>query len=299
LESVDVGPLVASAVAVVHETAILKGLQVDVRLGDDLPRAMVDPLRTKQILINLLSNSAKFTEPGGEIVVSSGISSGLLSISVADTGIGIPVDRIESVFAPFEQIDSSLARSHEGTGLGLALSRRFAEAQGGSLTATSELGHGSVFTFTLPLAVDGASLALEDTSGPAPTPRAAAATGGTGRVLVVEDNEVNRLMVTDYLEAHGLSVAIAIDGDDAIVKAKDLLPDVILMDIQLPGTDGLAATRILKADPATQSIPVIAVTALAMKGDAETCLDAGCDGYLSKPCDPADILAAVEAALAA
>ncbi len=113
-------------------------------------------------------------------------------------------------------------------------------------------------------------------------------------MLVVEDNDVNRMLITDYLEAHGLEVVVAVDGNEAVARALDSAPDVILMDIQMPRRDGLSATRELKSLPSTSHIPIIALTALAMKGDAERCLAAGCDDYLSKPCDPATVLRAVE-----
>jgi len=113
------------------------------------------------------------------------------------------------------------------------------------------------------------------------------------KVLVVEDNDVNRMLITDYLEAHGLGVVIAVDGDDAVARALDASPDVIVMDVQLPRRDGLSATRELKGRHETRAIPVIALTALAMKGDEERCLAAGCDEYLSKPCDPDEVLRAV------
>jgi PAS domain S-box-containing protein len=292
-QRVAIGPLVSSAVAVIHETAVAKGLRLEVSLDEPLPAAFADPLRTKQILINLLSNAVKFTERGGDVGVGVRAAGEHVVITVWDTGIGIPSGRLEDVFAPFEQLDSSLARTHEGTGLGLALSRRFAEIQGGSLEVASKVGSGSQFTLTLPLDVgsqrEGQATAID--ADPDRTvggrPRDAL------RVLLVEDNDLNRLMVADYLEAHGLAVDVAVDGNEGIARARELLPDVILMDVQLPGRDGLSVTRELKDDDATRAIPIIALTALAMKGDAERCLDAGCDGYLSKPCDPADVLTAV------
>jgi PAS domain S-box-containing protein len=297
LEPVALGPLVASAVAVVQETALSKGLRIGNDVADDLPFVSADPLRTKQILINLLANAVKFTEPGGEVGIEGGVVDDRVLIAVRDTGIGIPADRIHDIFAPFEQLDSSLARAHEGTGLGLALSRRLAELQGGELSVSSEVGVGSRFTLTLRVSSE-APAATSRRASDRDTQIDVGDEKRNLRVLVVEDNEVNRQMVADYLQAHGIEVEIAENGDEAVAKARSS-PDVILMDVQLPGRDGLSATREIKADPSTSRIPVIALTALAMNGDAERCFEAGCDDYLAKPCDPADILSAVRALVTA
>ncbi|MDH3306657.1 MAG: PAS domain S-box protein [Acidimicrobiia bacterium] len=288
---VEVLPLVESALGVIRETATGAGLRTDVDVDRDLPRVLADARRTKQVLINLLSNATKFTESGGTIGVTAREAEGMVAVTIWDTGVGIPEDQLSNIFSPFEQVDHSLARSHEGTGLGLTLSRRFVEMQNGTLTVESVPGSGSQFTFTLPVVPDVSEPILSPTTESAGTqPTAAAMT----RVLVVEDNAVNRLIVTDYLEACGYHTDVAVDGEEAVEKALALLPDVILMDVQLPRRDGLSATRELKSRSETAAIPVIALTALAMSGDAERCYEAGCDGYLSKPCDPDDFVAAIE-----
>lgn len=288
---VDVLPLVESALGVIRETATGAGLRIEVDVDGDLPRVLADTRRTKQVLINLLSNATKFTESGGTIGVTAGEADGMVAVTIWDTGVGIPEDQLSNIFSPFEQVDHSLSRAHEGTGLGLTLSRRFVEMQNGTLTVESVPGSGSRFTFTLPVVPDVSEPILSPTTESAGTqPTVVAKT----RVLVVEDNAVNRLIVTDYLEAFGYHTDVAVDGEEAIEKALALVPDVILMDVQLPRRDGLSATRELKSRPETAGIPVIALTALAMSGDAERCYEAGCDGYLSKPCDPDDIVAAVE-----
>ncbi|MDH5616163.1 MAG: response regulator, partial [Acidimicrobiia bacterium] len=149
-------------------------------------------------------------------------------------------------------------------------------------------GEGSTFSFRLPItATERSAKARLEQADPSATPLPG------HRVLVVEDNEVNRMLVCDYLEAHGLDIAIASNGNEAIEQTVAFSPDVILMDIQMPHRDGLSATRELKAREDTKHIPVIALTALAMKGDADRCLAAGCDGYISKPADPEEILQAI------
>jgi signal transduction histidine kinase/CheY-like chemotaxis protein len=290
LEVFDPRAVITAAVDVLRESALQKQLRVEVELPPPSARVLGDPLRTKQILLNLLSNAVKFTDAGGTIGLEAEVDEDRIRIIVWDTGIGIPSDRRDEIFRPFAQLDSSLARSRQGTGLGLALSARFAAIQDGELTVASDVGRGSRFTLSLPLARDtvereGDARALAEPADTPPPPGL--------RVLLVEDNDVNRLMVRDYLEAHGIEVEVAVDGDEAVTKTRSWSPDVVLMDVQLPRRDGLSATKELKADRETASIPIIALTALAMKGDAKRCLEAGCDDYLSKPCDPADVLAAV------
>jgi PAS domain S-box-containing protein len=283
--------LVANAVALVRENALGAGLRVEVDVDPSLPDLVrLDRLRIKQVLVNLLSNAIKFTPSGGEIGVEVVPRGRCVAITVWDTGIGVPRSKQHKLFQPFEQVDASLSRQQGGTGLGLALSRRLVEAHGGTLGVESVPGEGSRFTFTVPLTP------ADETSGTEPRAavdgRYVAGSGGE-TVLVVEDNEVNRRVVTDYLEAGGYTVVHAADGAEAIEQAAAAVPDVILMDIQMPVMDGLTATRAIKARPELAHIPVIALTALAMKGDAERCLAAGCDAYLSKPVDPDDVLMTV------
>jgi CheY-like chemotaxis protein len=261
----------------------------------ELPVVLADERRTRQVLVNLLGNGVKFTPSGGEVGVTAARFPDRVEVAVWDSGIGIPTDRLEDVFLPFQQVEGSLDRRHEGTGLGLSLSRKLIEAQGGAMRVTSALGEGSRFEFSLRLAPVEGQAAYESSQIPQPV---AVAARPRSRVLVVEDNNVNRMLIADYLEAHGIDVVAAVDGDEAVARAIDSAPDVILMDIQMPRRDGLSATRELKTRNDTRHIPVVALTALAMKGDAERCLAAGCDEYLSKPCDPATVLHAVEKHLA-
>ncbi len=291
---VDVGPITTAAVAVVNEQALAKGIGLDVDCPESLPSVVADPRRTKQILLNLLSNAIKFTDPGGRVEVRARVEGPFLAVIVWDTGVGIPQDRLDDVFAPFKQLDNSLARAHEGTGLGLALTRKLVEMQGGTLGVESELGHGSAFTFTLPLA---STLSTGRGTETLVAEHGTELADGAVRVLVVEDNEANRMMFTDVLASEGYVTEVAVDGDQAEGAVREFRPDVILMDVQLPKRDGLSVTRALKTNPATMHIPVIALTALAMKGDEDRCLEAGCDAYLSKPCDPSEIIEAIRGVL--
>jgi len=290
LAPVEVVSLAEQALGMVREAAVANNVAVEIDLSPSLPTVMADERRTRQVLVNLLGNGIKFTPPGGRVGITATTEDERVLVAVWDTGIGIPSDRLEDVFVPFQQVDASLDRRHEGTGLGLALSRRLIEAQGGDLRVESRVGEGSRFYFRLPVAPDPAR-SMPGPSEPAdPDPEYAA----PSRVLVVEDNDVNRMLITDYLEVHGLDVVVAMDGNEAIARAVESRPDVILMDIQMPRRDGLSATKELKTRSETGHIPIIALTALAMKGDADRCLAAGCDEYLSKPCDPATVLSVVQ-----
>jgi CheY-like chemotaxis protein len=170
-------------------------------------------------------------------------------------------------------VDSATTRQVEGTGLGLSLTRRIIELHGGTLKLESQVGTGSVFTFNLPLA------GLQTTNG-----------HRHNRILLVEDNRSNRELATMVLSGNGFEVDIAVDGNEGLHKARSSPYDLVLMDIELPGIDGLTVTRMLKSDPKTSSIPIIALTANAMKGNEQEALAAGCSGYISKPIEVANFV---------
>ena len=243
----------------------------------------------KQVMYNLLSNAVKFTPEAGRIEVRARAEGRDLIVDVADTGIGIAEADRERIFSEFYQVDGSYARRYGGTGLGLALVKRFVTMHGGSVTTESEVGRGSTFTFTIPDAVRP----NEEETGAAPGETASeseapgARWGERGVVLVVEDNPMNMKLATTILSASGFEVIEARCGEEAIAQLARRRPDLILVDIQLPGMDGLELTRRLKADPATAEIPAVALTAHAMKGDEERALEAGCADYIPKPIDPA------------
>ncbi len=294
LDVVQLENLIDQSVGIVGEAALSKSVSLTAHVPAMLPPVTADARRTRQVLVNLLGNAIKFTPSGGRVEVAAHPDGPHVVVSVTDTGIGIPADRLEDVFVPFQQVDASLDRRHEGTGLGLALSKRMIEVQRGTMAVTSAIGEGSRFEFRLPIAAVAGSDEHEAADAAVASPPEVR----QSRVLVVEDNDVNRMLISDYLEAHRIDVVTAQDGDEAITRALSASPDVILMDIQMPRRDGLSATQELKRREETGHIPVIALTALAMKGDAERCLAAGCDEYISKPCDPATVLEVVRRHLA-
>lgn len=276
----------------VREQADRNGVEFEVR---EVPsdEIVCDPGRMRQLVVQLLSNAIKFTNSGGTAWIEGAIEDGAVSITVGDTGIGIRPEAMKDLFAPFKQGDSNLDREAGGAGLGLALAKEIVDLHGGEISVESEPGYGSLFVVSL------------RQSGPVDMPETTKKSAAdvninpATRLLVVDDNAVNRTMMSDYLAELGLEVDVAGDGSEAITKARDSHPDLILMDVQMPGMDGLEATRILKASAETADIPVVALTALAISGDAERCLEAGCGSYVTKPVDFDELITTIDEQLAA
>ena len=271
-----------------------KGLCFYCRMPEETPDAVVgDRMRLQQVLLNLAGNAIKFTEHG-EVEISlralSQDGEACLEFAVRDTGIGIPPSGLERLFQPFAQADASMARRFGGTGLGLSICKSLVEMMGGRIWVESEVGKGSTFYFTvrLPLAKELPS----DFEAPVAVPAVACA---QLRILLVEDNPANQKLATYVLQDRGHLVEIAGDGQEAICLTEQNRYDVILMDVQMPGMNGLEATAaIRKREDGSSRVPIIAMTAHAMKGDREQCLAAGMDGYLSKPIDAHEMIALVE-----
>jgi len=266
-----------------------KGLAVRWRVDPAIPERLVgDPVRFRQILTNLVSNAIKFTDCGGvdvEVELESAANEeAVLRVAVRDTGIGIPPEKIKAIFEPFTQADGSTTRRFGGTGLGLSISSRLAELMGGRIWVESEVGKGSVFFVTLRLAVAPAEVAKPSTAPARDGPCAAARL----RILVAEDNPINQRVAARILELDGHQVTLAGDGRQAWELASSRPFDLILMDVQMPVMSGLEAARLIRERERSRGghIPIIALTASAMKGDRERCLEAGMDDYLSKPLRP-------------
>jgi CheY-like chemotaxis protein len=233
------------------------------------------------------------------------VAQDLVRFTVWDSGIGIAATDMEHLFEPFVQIDSSLARRHEGTGLGLALVSRLAEMHGGGVLVESEVGRGSRFTISLPWP-EGHRGEQVHSSAPnqqVPSNKAAPASSSpmsahsSYTILLAEDNETNIIMTRDMLQRKGYQVSIARNGLEAIARAREIHPDIILMDIQMPELDGLETTRRIRAEASLAHIPIIALTALAMPGDRERCLAAGANDYLCKPVSLQELLKVIETQL--
>jgi signal transduction histidine kinase len=271
-------------VELMHTRARDKGLQLELHLPDNLPGAVLgDPARLRQALGNLIGNAIKFTERGRidfTVTCARRTDTGTeLHFTVADTGIGIESAALERLFKPFSQADSTLGRRYGGAGLGLAISARLAEAMGGALQVQSTVDHGTTFRLILPCVLPaGANKAPEAPPATPLLPRI------TGRVLVVEDDLVNQQVIDLFLKRLSLNTRLVADGETAVRVAATETFDVVLMDCQLPGMDGLEATRQIRRRLAGgRPIRIIALTANVGDSFRERCREAGMDDYLAKP----------------
>jgi PAS domain S-box-containing protein len=263
-----------------------KNIDLEIVIDERLPSSFLsDGLRLRQVLNNLLSNAIKFTTEGGVTVTLSndivGRGADRLRIEVVDTGIGMSAEVITRVFEPFSQAHASTAREYGGTGLGLTIARRLVSMMDGTLGVQSEVGKGTRFTVELPLRIRAAGYEPRRESTEVGT-----ATVGTRRVLVVEDNAVNQLLVGRQLERLGYEPTVVGSGEAAVESYRYSSFDAVLMDWQMPGMDGLEATRLLRSTEAELErprVPIVAMTASAMPGDRERCLAAGMDDFVAKP----------------
>ena len=299
----DVIDLMHGVEAELVARADAKGLAAQVDLADDFPRNLCgDPVRIRQVLNNLIDNALKFTEEGSVHVRAGYGRDGeefVLRFEVCDTGIGLTADQLSGLFEPYAQADSSVAVQYGGTGLGLSIARKLANLMGGDLGCDSTPGSGSMFWFTIRVrdANAPANVPAEEPEKPSRDlpPGPPPAMGPlNGHVLVVEDNDVNQMLIAAYLEQFGLTHDTAANGEEAIRMVQERHYDVVLMDIMMPVMDGLEATKKIRAlDGPLASLPIIALTANAMKGDRETYLASGLDGYISKPLSAADLFTAL------
>ena len=266
----------------VREQATLQGLELISRLDDDAKLCTADERRLKQMLLNLLSNAVKFT-PAGTVSLTVRKEPQGISFTVADTGIGIPADKLNLLFQPFSQLDGQLTRRYPGTGLGLALTRKLARLHGGDITVSSVLGTGSEFTLFLPDVEIAASLRSQPFSA---NPQSYQHQQSSRKILLVEDDLVSATLLQDYLKAIGYQVEALCNGEDFLTRVRSSSPGLILMDVQLSQTlSGLDLLKQLRSEPDLQDLPVVLVTAMAMAGDREKFLAQGATDYLSKPLD--------------
>ena len=296
LETFDIHALIESAVATARPLVEKNGNTLEVNCRDNLDTMHADMTKVRQVLLNLLSNAAKFTHNGkiaigverikneqlkminqeesSQILISN---SEFLSFRVADTGIGMTKEQLQRVFQPFTQADASTTRKYGGTGLGLAISQRFCQMMGGSIEASSTLGSGSTFTVLLPSAIQQPEIANKVCDS-ASSPGAPAA----GTVLVVDDDPISRDLIARALSRQGLHIEVADGGEQALRLAKKLRPDAITLDVIMPGMDGWTVLSALKADPELASIPVIL---LSFVGNKSLGFALGASDYLTKPVD--------------
>jgi len=295
----DLGAVAGEVLTLLLPQARSKDLELTLDIEEDVPRWVVgDPLRVRQVLLNLVSNAVKFTEQGYvRIQIRKLRQEGektRLRFEVQDTGIGVPPDKKEEIFKEFVQADGSIARRYSGTGLGLSIAKKLVELMGGEIGCESELGAGSLFWFEIPFG---------KAEGPVPSgakPSAREGQRGAGvsgrRVLVVEDNDVNRVIAVRLLRKLGCQVLAASGGEEALEILRREAVDLVLMDVNMPGMDGFATTEAIRRMGGEASrVPVLALTARASGDDEQECLRHGMNGLISKPVSLESLRAAVEA----
>jgi signal transduction histidine kinase/ActR/RegA family two-component response regulator len=290
----DARAMCQDIVRVLSPGAAQRGITLAVDYAGEVPPAITgDPVRIRQILLNLVSNAIKFTERGGVWIRVSQPRDATLKLAVSDSGIGIPQEKLTRLFERFTQADSSTTRRYGGSGLGLAIVKRLLELMGSRIDVSSVPGRGSTFSFELPLL--GATAGDDRTAQPAPAVRdgssASTATvmalrSAAARVLLVEDNDVNQRVASHMLQRLGYRVECANDGVQAIARLTRDRFDLVLMDCQMPEMDGWEATRVIR-DPASgvldHEVPIVAMTANGFAEDRERCLAAGMNDFLAKP----------------
>jgi signal transduction histidine kinase/ActR/RegA family two-component response regulator len=280
----DPRALVAETVDLVAAEASRKGLELDKAFDGVLPAAVfADSSRVRQVLLNLLTNAIKFTDTGA-VTVSAGYQAGRLRLAVSDTGVGVPADRLDRLFQRFSQVDGSITRQYGGTGLGLAICKRLTELMGGQIEVESEVGAGSTFWFT----VDAPRAEPER---PAAAPRAPEVCDGAARILVVDDVAVNRELVRTMLSPFGYELAEAANGAEGVAAAMAGPFDLILMDLQMPGMDGMSATRAIRQTcEANRDTPILALSANVLPVHIAGCAEAGMNDHIAKPISPTELL---------
>ncbi|MCP4660847.1 MAG: response regulator [bacterium] len=279
---------IADVMRIVAVASGRKELEVRWEAAEGVPDTFLgDPGRLRQILINLLGNAVKFTDRG-EVVLrvepeSADAGDVVLHFSVSDTGIGIPAEQLASIFSPFTQVDGTLTRPAGGTGLGLAICQRLVELMGGRIWAESEVGRGSTFHFSARF--PRVPVPEKKPTQEAPSGTRLCGTRRSLRILLAEDHPVNQALLSALLRNQGHEVEVVSTGEEALAALAEERPDLVLMDVQMPHMDGLEATARIRQmeEGLDRRLPIIAITAHAMKGDRERFLGAGMDGYVEKP----------------
>lgn len=278
LEKFPMAAAVAEVLTSIRPLAVTKSIAVENNLDTTLILE-ADRVRFKEILYNLFSNAIKFTPSGGRIWIDASVENDFARLEVGDTGMGIAPEDQLAIFESFRQASATTKGVREGTGLGLAITKRLVEHHGGTIWVRSDLGRGSRFFFTLPIAAQQPDAEQPEVKA-APEPVRAAS---GKRVLVADDNPAGLELVRESLKPFTSSIVEAANGREALEKIRSSRPDLVLLDIQMPEMDGYQVVRAIRRDPSLHGLRVVALTAFAMEGDREKALDAGFDDYITKP----------------
>jgi CheY-like chemotaxis protein len=296
----DVRALLREILRLFDPAASQKSLQLGLEVAPWCPPwVRGDPVRLRQVLVNLVGNAVKFTSNGSVQVTVSMQTAGAVRIEVRDTGIGVPPEKLDSIFEAFTQADGSHSRRFGGTGLGLTITRRLVSLMGGRLWAESEVGKGSRFFVELPLEPGAEPLRTVDSAAE----KAAHQLSGLS-VLVAEDNAINQKVIMSMLRRQGWSITLAENGEQAYRRFLESRFDLILMDVQMPEMDGFEATRLIRREEARRGamgsearLPIIALTAHASEAQRDQCLEAGMDIVITKPVRLEGLLAGIREVL--
>ncbi len=276
--TIDLKQLVEASVRVCTSANTVSEVPILIKFDPSMPECILgDEPRVKQILVNLIGNAIKFTSEG-QITVTVCVESENLLFTISDTGVGIPSSDIEKIFSPFQQVDSSHSREYEGTGLGLSIARRLSRLMSGDLTVSSTVGVGTEFVLSLPLRVVSRQRAE-------PSDRIEVETDKKLKILIVEDNPVNRLLAVKILGQVGFTADVAVDGLEAVEFVNKMPYDLIFMDLQMPVMDGYEAMRKIRANLAISQPRIIVISANVQPQDVSNSYNAGADGFLPKPID--------------
>jgi signal transduction histidine kinase/CheY-like chemotaxis protein len=283
VETVRIGPLIDEVIGTVRPLAERNKNRLSVESPNDLPSIEADPMRLRQILLNLLSNACKFTN-GGSVILrvtrSTREQQDCIELAVIDSGIGMNADQLQRLFEEFSQVDAATARQYGGTGLGLAITRRLCRMMGGDVTVTSQTGKGSTFTVHLPVA-QTSSTSRQATAAPAPRLRRGE------YVLVIDDDQTARDLIADYLREAEFSVITADSGREGLRLAKQLHPLAITLDVMMPDLDGWTVLCALRGDPELSDVPVVMATVVDERRQG---MALGAAGYLTKPIDRQEVI---------
>jgi CheY-like chemotaxis protein/HPt (histidine-containing phosphotransfer) domain-containing protein len=294
LTSIELESVIEKLHALFYQQAFSKQIDFTYEIDTNVPPyILADETRLLQIMANLTSNAIKFTEQGHvkihASVVSSHKKTKVIKVSIVDTGIGIPKDKLNMLFEDFSQVDTTSTKTYSGTGLGLAISKELTKLMNGQIGVDTHFGEGSTFWFTFETTESKKSNSTEGNK-----PVWDDSIRFNAEILLVDDNQVNLFVAQRILEKSGCTVITATNGEEAIKKAQDKAFDLILMDIQMPKMDGITATKAIKELLKANTPPIIAMTAYAMKEDQEKFINSGMNDYISKPISADNLLIKIQ-----